>query len=67
MPFTSSVSNDLTLLKRWLETSVGVISPKLKMGQLVLVTFIEWKQDLEGEEGREKSPNECKRIRFPSS
>lgn len=51
MSFTSPVSNHLTWLKRWLETSIGVISLKLKMGQLVLA-FTAWKKDLEKEKER---------------
>ena len=37
--------------KKWLETSIGVISPKLKMGQLVLA-FTAWKKDLQKETER---------------
>lgn len=51
MPLTSPVSNHLTWLKRCLETSIGVISLKLKMGQLVLA-LTAWKKDLEKDRER---------------
>ena len=61
MSFTSPVPNHFPLLKRWLETPAGVTSPKQKVGRLVLVTFIAWKQNPENEEG-EKPHNEFKRV-----
>lgn len=51
MPFISPASNHLTWLQRWLETSIGVVSPKLKMDQLALA-FTALKKNVEIERGK---------------